>query len=54
MFTQLDAPKTAGTSPSVVADDLITTIELFGVSGSTVEIRIPDAGRDVRRPADPA
>jgi len=43
MSTQLDATKTAGT---VVADDLITTIKLFGVSGSAVEIRIPDAGRD--------
>jgi hypothetical protein len=46
MSTQLDAAKTAGTSPPVVADDLITTIKLFGVSGSAVEIRIPDAGRD--------
>jgi hypothetical protein len=36
----------AGTSPPVVADDLITTIKLFGVSESAVEIRIPDAGRD--------
>jgi hypothetical protein len=35
-----------GTSPPVVPDDLITTIKLFGVSGSAVEIRIPDAGRD--------
>jgi len=43
-----------GTSPPVVADDLITTIKLFGVSESAVEIRIPDAGRDQRRPADPA
>jgi hypothetical protein len=42
------------TSPPVVADDLITTIALFGVSGSAVEIRIPDAGRDVCRPTDPA
>jgi len=43
-----------GTSPPVVADDLVTTIKLFGVSGSAVEIRIPDAGRDMRRPANPA
>jgi hypothetical protein len=35
-----------GTSPPVVTDDLVTTIKLFGVSGSAVEIRIPDAGRD--------
>jgi hypothetical protein len=54
MSTQLDASTTAGISPPVVADDLITTIKLFGVSGAAVEIRIPDAGRDERQPADPA
>ncbi len=54
MSTQLDAAKTAGTSPPVVADDLVTTIKLFGASGSAVEIRIPDAGWDERQPADPA
>jgi hypothetical protein len=53
MSTQLDVAKTAGTSPPVVSDDL-TTIKVFGVSGSAVEIRIPDAGRDERQPADPA
>src|SRR5712664_2971626 len=35
-----------GTSPPVVTDDLVTTIKLFGASGSAVEIRIPDAGWD--------
>jgi hypothetical protein len=43
-----------GTSPPVDADDLVTTIKLFGGSGFAVEIRIPDAGRDGRGPADPA
>ena len=53
MSTQLEAMKTAGISPPVVADDLITVIKLFGVSGSAVEIRIPDAGWDTRRVANP-
>jgi len=33
-------------NPSNADNDLSTTIKLFGVTGSAVEIRIPDAGRD--------